>query len=440
MTDFPLTTEEESTIRKVVWRFVPFLIVCYFVSYLDKVNIGFAALSMNKALGLTPSQYGFGAGIFFFTYALCEIPSNLALTKVGARRWLARIMISWGVVSAATAFVSNAPSFYAIRLLLGACEAGFFPGIIFFLGTWFPKQYRARAIGFIDLAIPMSSVIGAPLSGQILKIENTLWGIENWQWLFLLESLPAVLLGIFMLFWLTDKPEEAHWLTDDERARVVTLLRREWAKHSSLSTDRPEVAGTLRNKTVLALVVIYFGIASLHLVMAFWLPQIIHEFGFSVLKTSLLAALPYLVGAIGMLLWSRLSDRHGERRRHATIALALATCGFALSALVDDPMLQLAAFCLAAFGAYGTLPVFWSMPADYLPKEQAAVGIAFINCVGALSGLFAPWFIGVIRQQTGSFRSGLFAVTACAAVSLVTMWLMPIATEKGFPKARQSVE
>ncbi|AOB29942.1 hypothetical protein AKI39_03435 [Bordetella sp. H567] len=419
-------TPEQGAIDKITRRFVPLLIVCYFVSYLDKVNVGFAALSMNSALGITPAQFGFGAGIFFATYCIFEVPSNLALSRFGARRWLARIMITWGIVSAGTAFITGATGFYVMRSILGAAEAGFFPGIIYFLTLWFPPQYRARMIGYFMVAIPLSSLIGAPLSGLLLRLDAL--GLQGWQWLFILEALPAVVLGIVLLVWLTDRPDEARWLTDAERAWIASQMREEALRRDQAGVaPRGNMLRAFIDPRVLALVVIYFGTTALHQTMSFWLPQIVKGFGLSNTQTGFVTAIPYLTGAIGMVLFGRHSDRHAERKWHAAAALLLATAGFVASAVFDEPVARLASFAVASLGVFGALPVFWSLPSAFLDARTAAGGIAYINCLGALSGLFAPWLIGAIRQETGSFQGGLLSVAAMSLISLLVLLALPLA-------------
>jgi D-galactonate transporter len=417
---------EQSAIAKITRRFIPLLIVCYFVSYLDKVNVGFAGLAMNNALGITPAQFGFGAGIFFATYCFFEVPSNLALQRFGARRWLARIMITWGIVSAATAFITGATGFYVMRSVLGLAEAGFFPGIIYFLTLWFPPQYRARMIGYFMVAIPLSSLIGAPLSGLILHLDA--FGLQGWQWLFILEALPAIVLGVVLLLYLTDRPEQAKWLSEAERGWIATqMLEEARRRDESGAAPRGNVLRAFINPLVLALIVVYFGTTALHQTMSFWLPQIVKTFGLSNTQTGFVTAIPYLTGAIGMVLFGRHSDRHAERKWHAAVALIVATAGFAASALLPAPIARLTAFAFASLGVFGALPVFWSLPSAFLDARTAAGGIAYINCLGSLSGLFAPWLIGVIRQQTGSFEGGLLSIAVMSLISLLVLVALPLA-------------
>jgi len=416
------TSVEHGAITKVVRRFLPFLIVCYFVSYLDKVNVGFAALSMNHALGLSSSQFGLGAGLFFISYCIFEVPSNLALARFGARRWLARIMITWGLISAATAFVTSANWFYGARLILGASEAGFFPGIIFFLTLWFPARYRARIIGYFMIAVPLSSLIGAPISGALLHVEAL--GLAGWQWMFLIEAVPAVLLGVAMLFWLTDRPTDASWLSVEERQWIAGELHQDATVEAHEKMDI--ILKAFVNPRLLALVVVYFGAVAIHTAMSFWLPQIVKGFGLTNMETGFVAAIPYLFGACTMVYWGRHSDRCAERKWHGALGLALATVGFGASAIIDVPLGKLIALCIAAAGAFAVLPVFWTLPSTVLGKRAAAGGIAYVNCLGALAGLFAPWLIGVVKDETGSFSGGLLSVAALSLLSLFVLIALPL--------------
>lgn len=290
---------EERVIRRVSWRIVPFIALCYFVCYLDRVNVGFAALTMNDDLGFTATVFGWGAGIFFFGYFLFEVPSNLALERFGARLWIARIMLTWGLLSAGMAFIWNEASFLVVRFLLGASEAGFFPGIILFLTYWFPAAYRARMVGRFMAAVPISTVIGAPLSGMILGLDGV-WGLKGWQWLFICEGVPTVLLGLVVLFYLTDGPEKASWLDSDERAWLSDRLRRERMVRESHA--RHSLWQALKHPRVLLLGLVYFGNAAANYGLGFWLPTIVKGFGVSNLQTGFITAIPYVVGAFSMVL------------------------------------------------------------------------------------------------------------------------------------------
>ncbi|MDR3535649.1 MAG: MFS transporter [Acetobacteraceae bacterium] len=409
---------EQRTIAKVSRRLVPFLMLCYFVAYLDRVNVGFAALTMNKDLGISATAFGFGAGIFFFSYFIFEVPSNLALERFGARKWIARIMLSWGILSGAMALVGGESSFYLVRVLLGAAEAGFFPGIIFYLTLWFPAVYRARIIGWFMAAIPLSSVLGAPVSGLILNMHG-FGGLAGWQWLFILEAAPALVLAGVVWVYLTDRPADAHWLAADERAWLIQRLA---AEHETREAAHGmSVWQALVNPKVLALSLVYFGAVATNYGTAFWLPQIVKGFGLSNLTTGLVTAIPYVVGTIGMVLWSRRSDARMERKTHAAIALAFAAIGIGASTLFNDPTLKMAALCVGAWGVFAVLPVFWTLPTAFLSGAAAAAGIAVINSVGNLAGFFGPFVMGWLRDVTGSFGAGLWAIAACAVVGMVVV-------------------
>jgi MFS transporter, ACS family, tartrate transporter len=419
-----MDTIEARTIAKVSSRLVPYLIVCYFIAYLDRVNVGFAALTMNKALGLTATMFGFGAGIFFLTYFIFELPSNLFLDKFGARKWIARIMITWGILSGLMAFIPNIASstglgneytFYTVRALLGFAEAGFFPGIIFYLTLWFPSVYRGRIIGAFMAAIPLSSVIGSPVSGLLLGLDGAS-GLAGWQWLFILEAAPAVLLAFVTYFYLTDRPTDAHWLEPDERAWLTSRLdaerqQREAGHHMSVSE-------AVFNPRVLALALVYFGLVACNYSVGFWLPQIVKGFGLTNAMTGWVTAIPYAVGAAFMVWYGKRSDAHVERKAHAAVALVIAAAGIAASTLTDDPTLKMLAYSIGACGVFGALPVFWTLPTAVLSGTAAAAGIAVINSIGNLSGFFGPYAMGWIKDATGSFTGGLLLIAALALVAM----------------------
>ena len=416
-----MDTLEQRTMARVSVRLVPFLIVCYFVAYLDRVNVSFAALTMNKDLGLSASAYGLGAGIFFLAYGVLEVPSNLLLAHFGARRWIARIMVSWGIVSGAMAFIGNETWFYVVRFLLGAAEAGFFPGMIFYLTLWFPAAYRARVIGYFMAAIPLSTVIGAPVSSALLGLEGVL-GMHGWQWLFILEAVPALLLSVAVLFYLTDKPADAGWLSDDERRWLVDRLaaeerQRKAARHYS-------VLQALLNPRVLALSLVYFGAVATNYGLSFFLPQIVKAFGMSNLQTGFVAAIPYAVGVIGIVWWGRHSDAKLERRFHTGFAIFIAAAGLTVAAFLNDPTAKMVAFSVAGFGIFGCLPVFWTLPTAFLSGAAAAGGIAIINSIGNLAGFVGPSVMGMIKDSTGSFTNGLLVLAGVAVVALVIVLVL----------------
>ncbi len=412
---------EQRTIRKVSARLVPFLILCYFVAYLDRVNVGFAALTMNKDVGLSASAFGFGAGIFFLAYFIFEVPSNLFLERVGARKWIARIMFTWGLISGATAFIGGETSFYVVRVLLGIAEAGFFPGIIFFLTLWFPAIYRARIIGYFMAAIPLSTVIGAPISGLLLGLDGVM-GMKGWQWLFILEALPALILSVAVFFYLTDRPADATWLEPEERAWLAGRLQQERTKRETVR--HYSVVQALLNPKVLALSLVYFGAVATNYGLSFFLPQIVKAFGVSNLQAGFITALPYVVGVVSIVWWGRHSDHTHERRYHLAFPLFVASAGIAVSTLLDDPTMKMVALSVAGFGIFGGLPVFWTFPTAFLSGPAAAGGIALINSIGNLAGFAGPYAMGYIKDATGSYTGGLLSLAAAGLTAMIIVLVL----------------
>ncbi|GJH09901.1 MFS transporter [Caballeronia sp. EK] len=421
---------EARTMKRVMVRLVPFLILCYFIAYLDRVNVGFAALQMNKALGFTASMFGFGAGIFFIAYFFFEVPSNLLLERFGARRWIARIMFTWGILAAAMAYIphiaqatglSNAYVFYGLRILLGIAEAGFFPGIIFLLTLWFPAKYRGRVVGYFMAAIPLSTVIGGPISGALLQMDG-INGMQGWQWLYLIEAIPALLLAFVVYFYLTDRPSDAHWLAKEERDWLVNRQAQERAHRESVHAF--SVKEAIFNPRVLAIALIYFGANATNYGLSFFLPQIVKAFGLTNLQTGFVTSLPYVVGVISMVLWGRHSDRKLERRWHVAIALMVAAGGIAASAGLDNPVMKMIALSIAGFGIFGCLPVIWTLPASFLSGAAAAGGIAAINSLGNLAGFFGPYAMGWIKDSTGGFGAGLLCLAGAGMVGVAAVLLL----------------
>ncbi len=415
---------EDRTIRKVSARLIPFLMICYFIAYLDRVNVSFASLTMNKSLGLTATMYGFGSGIFFLTYFVFEVPSNLALDRFGARTWIARIMLSWGLLSGLMAFIppiaqatglGNENTFYIVRLLLGAAEAGFFPGIIFFLTLWYPSAYRGRIISAFMAAIPLSSAIGSPISGMILGMHG-LWGLEGWQWLFILEAAPAVVLAFITYFYLTDRPADASWLAPDEQAWLSERLETE--RRQREAAHQISVWQSLYNPRVWALAFVYFGLVSCVYGVGFWLPQIVKAFGLSNFATGWVTAIPYAVGAAFMVWFGYNSDSSGERKGHTAIGLLIAGAGTAAATLTGNPILTMVAFTIGACGVFGTLPVFWTLPTAVLSGSAAAAGIAVINSIGNLAGFVGPFAMGWMKDLTGSLSAGLLLIAGLAIIAM----------------------
>jgi D-galactonate transporter len=416
---------EQRTMSRIAWRLIPFLIVCYFVAYLDRVNVGFAKLTMDADIGVSDTMFGFGAGIFFIGYFLFEVPSNLALDRFGARRWITRIMLSWGLISGAMAFIpdiakatglSGEHTFYALRVLLGLAEAGFFPGIIFYLTLWFPSSYRGRMIGYFMAAIPLSSALGSPVSAALLGLDGAL-GFKGWQWLFIAEAAPSLILGVATYFYLTDRPANARWLDDEARNWLTTRLSAEEKVRAKVSPA--SVLQSLYDPRVLAASLIYFGVVACLYGVGFWLPTIVKGFGVSIALTGWITAIPYAVGFVGSIWWGMRSDQRRERLRHLSIALALAAIGVGASALLSDPLLKMTALTLGALGVFSALPIFWTLPTAILSGATAASGIAVINSIGNLSGYVGPFAVGWIKDATGSFAWGLAAIAACAAIALI---------------------
>jgi MFS transporter, ACS family, tartrate transporter len=398
---------ETSTIRAISWRLIPFLVLAYFLSYLDRVNLGFAALTMNKELNFSPTVFSWGAGIFFIGYFLFEVPSNLALEKFGASRWIARIMITWGIISALMAVVSGVWSFYGVRFLLGVAEAGFFPGIILYLTYWYPAEYRARFLAAFAVAVPVSTVIGAPVSGLLLGLDGAM-GLQGWQWLFIIEGVPSVLLGIVTWFYLTDRPAKADWLSAEQKAWLAAKLESEVA--AKQAATHLTLGQALSSPKVIALSLVYFGFVAALYGMQFWLPTIVKAFGFSNAQTGFVIAVPYLFGTIAMILWARHSDATRERVMHVGAPLLLTGVALGICGYVTDPMITMVVLTVAAIGVFCTFGVFWTLPTAWLSGTAAAGAIALINSIGNLAGFAGPYLIGWVKETTGSTSTGLLVL------------------------------
>jgi ACS family tartrate transporter-like MFS transporter len=404
----PKSELETSTIRAISIRLIPFLILAYFFAYLDRVNLGFAALTMNAELKFSPTVFGWGAGIFFIGYFIFEIPSNLALEKFGASRWIARIMVTWGIISALTAMVSGERSFYILRFLLGVAEAGFFPGIILYLTYWFPAEYRARFLGAFAVAVPVSTVIGAPVSGLLLGLDGAM-GLKGWQWLFVVEGIPSVLLGIVTWFYLTDPPEKADWLNAEQKAWLASELQ---AENAAKQAVRPLSLGqALSSGKVIALSLIYFGYVGAVYGMQFWLPQIVKAFGLTNAQTGFVTAIPYLFGTIAMILWARHSDATRERVAHVGGPLLVTALALGVSSYITDPSMTMIVLTVAAIGMFCTFAVFWTLPTAWLSGTAAAGAIALINSIGNLAGFGGPYLIGWVKETTGNTSAGLLVLS-----------------------------
>ncbi len=399
-----IAPEEHPAFRKVARRLIPLMMVLYLVSFLDRVNVGFAALTMNADLDFSPAVYGFGASIFFLGYFLFEVPSNLIMEKVGARLWICRIMVTWGLLSAATAFVTGPTSFYVVRFLLGVAEAGFLPGMILYLGYWFPLAIRGRTIALFMAAVPIASAVGAPLSGMVLQTHGFL-GLAGWQWLFLIEGIPACLLGIVVLIFLPDGPQQARWLSGAEKQAIAARLAADAATGDP--STRHAMGPALRDPRVIGLGLIYFGLVMGLYGVGLWLPQMVQARGYAPGAIGWILVLPYALSAVAMLAWGRHSDRTGERVWHVAGPLLLGGVGLVASIHAGSDLLALGAITVASMGIYATLGPFWTLPPLFLRGTAAAAGIALINAIGNLGGVAGPYVVGLLRQASGGYGSGL---------------------------------
>ena len=415
---------ERDLIRKISLRLIPFMFLLYIVSYLDRVNVSFASLQMNTALGFSPQVYSLGAGIFFIAYFIFEVPSNLILHRVGARLWITRIMITWGIISSAMMFVKGPTSFYVLRFLLGMAEAGFFPGMILYLTYWFPTDARGRAVGRFMTATAIAGVIGSPISGLLLQL-NGVAGLGGWQWLFLIEGLPSILLAFVTFAYLPDGPAKASWLSAEEKKWIADRLEHERAGNSGQQHSSTRAA--LSSGRVWTFAAIYFTIVMSFYGVTFWLPQIVKAFsGMSDFLVGCLAAIPWTAATVCMILTSKHSDVMRERRWHVALSAAAGAAGLITAGVTTNPALELAALCLAAAGIWGTLGPFWAMSSESLAGTGAAAGIALINSVGNLGGFAGPYLIGWVRAHTNSFMWGLVVL----ALILIVGAVVTLATRK----------
>ncbi len=404
---------EQALLSKLTRRLIPFMFLLYIVAYLDRINVGFAALQLNEALKFDPAVFGLGAGIFFVGYFIFEVPSNLIMERVGARIWMARILTTWGVISSAMMFVRGPWTFYTLRFLLGVAEAGFFPGMILYLTYWFPAEARGRAVARFMTATAIAGVVGGPVSGALLEMSGAA-GLAGWQWLFLIEGLPAVFLGFVTLMYLPDGPRNASWLSTAEKAWIASRLEEE-RKHV-LEHGHHTLRDAIGSRRVWNFSLIYFAIIMSFYGVSFWLPQIIQSFsGLSNLMVGFLSAIPYLAASFGMVVIGRSSDRTGDRRWHVASSALAGAVGLIAAAFIKAPAGELLALAFAAVGIWGTLGPFWAMSSQFLSGTGAAAGIALINSVGNLGGFLGPYLVGLVRSRTGSFT-----------VALLTLALFPL--------------
>jgi MFS transporter, ACS family, tartrate transporter len=407
---------ERQTMKKIYLRLLPFCFVLYFICYLDRVNIGFAALTMNKDIGLSAYVFGLGAGAFFWGYFLLEVPSNLILEKVGARLWIGRIMISWGLVSGAFAFTQGPISFFILRFSLGLAEAGFFPGMILYLTYWFPPLHRARIVAGFMAAVPVSIGLGAPVSTAFLELDGAL-GVAGWKWLFLCEAAPAVIFGVICFFYLTDRPAHAKWLTGEQKAWLNAEMQKEKqtvAQHRTFS-----VLQTMINWRVLALAAIHFGQAGVSVGLAVFVAQIIKGLGLSNMQTGFATVIPYAAGTVGMLLWGHYSDKKNERRWNLTGSCTVMGFGCVIAALLTGSYWSVLGLSLITIGLYASNAHLFPLPSVFLTGPALATGIAWVNSVGILGGSVSPPVMGYLRDLTGNFAGGLYALAGFAVLAAI---------------------
>ena len=417
------TAEENRVFRKVSWRIVPFLMLCYVVAYLDRVNVGFAKLQMSADLGFSETVFGFGAGVFFLGYFLFEVPSNLILHRVGAKIWIARIMVTWGLLAGAFAFVNSATMFYVLRFLLGIAEAGFYPGIILYLTYWYPSHRRAKIVALFMSAIPLSGIFGNPLSGWIMDTFGGPGGWAGWQWMFVIEAVPAVLIGVAVLFYLDNGVNKAKWLDDDEKA-IVNRAIAEDVRHKDVDAS---VSSVFKSGRVWQMCLIYFCFIMGQYGLTFWMPTFVESSGVEGnLMIGLLSAIPFLVAIVAMNLFGRSADRRRERRWHLVVPALMGAVGFTVAAsFADNTVLSLVFLSLAAAGVLTCAPLFWSLPTAFLGGSAAAAGIAMVNSVGNLAGFASPYAIGALLDLTGSNASGLYLLAASLLLGAATVLLTP---------------
>jgi ACS family tartrate transporter-like MFS transporter len=399
---------ERATMGRVVGRLLPFLLLLYFVSWLDRANLTFAAKTMRADLGIGDAAYGFGAGIFYIGYSLFEVPSNLILARVGARFWIARIMISWGLISAAMMFVQGPTSFYSMRFLLGVAEAGFLPGIIYYLGHWFPAHERAKAVSYFMTAIPLSIAIGAPISGALLQLDGV-GGLHGWQWMYLVEGLPAIVLGFVVFGFLTERPAEARWLSAEQRDWLTRRIEADNA--ATEARHRVPLSDILKFKhpVVWMLALIMFACQTGSYGLTYWVTQVLEKTStLSHLTIVLLTAVPYAAAALSMVLLARSSDRSGERILHVAIPTIIGAAGFVATGYLTALIPALIALTIAAMGDYSTRGPFWAMPGKFLSGTAAAAGIGFINSFAAIGGFVGPYAVGLLAKSTGSLKAGMW--------------------------------
>ena len=415
----PKSEMEVTTIRRVALVLIPFLMVAYLVSFVDRINVGFAAFQMNKDLGFTSSVFGLGGGLFFLTYFIFEVPSNLAMQRFGGRRWLARIMITWGIVAAATAFVTGPWSFYMLRLLLGAAEAGFFPGVLLYLTYWFPSEYRARMVSLFYVAVPISGFVGSPVSALLLEM-NGLAGLRGWQWLFIVEGLLPVLLGVVTLFVLPDRPKDARFLTSERRQWLSAKLEEEQLKEVRVVRENRAWA-VMRNPQVLLLALVYAGGSAASNGLSIWQPQILKSFGLTTMQAGLINSVPFGLASVAMVLWARHSDRKGKRISFTVLPLGLSVLALMGCVLSKDFWPVVLCLTLTLVGTFSIKAPFWALATETLSAGAVAAGLAMINALGNLGGFVGTYLIGFLHDATGSYLLALSPILVLEAIGCVVV-------------------
>ena len=422
---------EQITLRKISWRIVPFVMFAYFIAFFDRINIGFAALTMNQDLGFSSTVFGLGAGMFFIGYFITDIPSNVILQKVGPRIWLARIMVSWGIIAACMVFVKTAMGFYILRFLLGVAEAGFFSGIILYLSTWFPIKRRAQVIAFFMAAAPISSMLGSPLAGSILSLNGAL-GLKGWQLMFMLDAIAAILLGIFTFFYLNDSPEKSRWLNKDETQWLIKTLADE--NQNKGQKAKTSIWKGITDIRVLTLAIVYFGTSSGLYSLNIWSPQFIKSFGLTTFQIGMINAIPAAAAIVAMILWAKHSDKTKERTWHVVGACLFACLGFVLAGSVNSLPLAILALVIANVGISSCKPPLWSIPSLFLNGPAAAAGLAAINSIGNLGGFAGPALIGWLKETTGDFSLALYCVAGMLVLSAVLTLAIDIIRKRNADK------
>ena len=416
-----ISTElERRAFNKIVWRLVPLLSISYVLNYMDRNNVGFAGLTMNRQVGLTAGQFGTGAGILFLGYCFFELPSNIALHRFGSRLWLSRIMITWGLVSTATIFVTGPKSWYFLRFLLGVAEAGFYPGVIFYLSAWFPSEYRNRVLVLFLLAIPVSTVVGAPVSGLLLGMDGVA-GLAGWKWLFIIEGMPVVVMGLLILWLLSDRPEDARWLTDEEKvavsARILGERREREVKHLSAA---------LKDPRVILLALIQFGFTTGSYGVGIWLPQIIQRSHFSNRNVGFITGVCYAVACVGMMIWAEHAGRTGKKIKNLTIGCFLSAGGLVFAMLAQNFWISITWITVSLVCLNAARGIFWTIPSRFLTGIASAGGLAFINSIGTIGGFVGPWLIGILKDRTNSFSAGLLAMAGFLLVASILSWSLKL--------------